>query len=43
MSNNLIGNIVDWFKAAKPEPTKKDVCTQLGTNLEEVAEIARLM
>ena len=24
MSNNLIGNIVDWFKAAKPEPTAKD-------------------
>ena len=40
MSNNLIGNIVDWFKAAKPEPTKKDICTQLGTHLEEVAEMA---
>ena len=40
MSNNLIGNIVAWFKAAKPEPTKKDICTQLGTHLEEVAEMA---
>lgn len=40
MSNNLIGNIVDWFKAAKPEPTKKDICTQLGVNLEEVSEMA---
>ena len=40
MSNNLIGNIVDWFKAAKPEPTKKDICTQIGVNLEEVSEMA---
>lgn len=40
MSNSLIGNIVDWFKAAKPEPTKKDICTQIGVNLEEVSEMA---
>ena len=38
MSNNLIGNIVDWFKAAKPEPTKKDVLIQQGCHLEEVVE-----
>ena len=39
MSNNLIGNIVDWFKAAKPEPTKKDICIQIGCHYEEVAEM----
>ena len=38
MSNNLIGNIVDWFKSAKPEPTKKDALIQQGCHLEEVAE-----
>ena len=38
MSNNLIGNIVDWFKAAKPEPTKKDALIQQGCHLEEVVE-----
>ena len=38
MSNNLIGNIVDWFKAAKPEPTKRDALIQQGCHLEEVAE-----
>ena len=38
MSNNLIGNIVDWFKAAKPEPTKRDALIQQGCHLEEVVE-----
>ncbi len=38
MSNNLIGNIVDWFKSAKPEPTKKDALIQQGCHLEEVVE-----
>ena len=40
MSNNLIGNIVDWFKAAKPEPTGKDKVTQLACIFEEVSELA---
>ena len=40
MSNNLIGNIVDWFKAAKPEPTRKDKVTQLACIFEEVSELA---
>lgn len=40
MSNSLIGNIVDWFKAAKPEPTGKDKVTQLACVFEEVAELA---
>ena len=38
MSNNLIGNIVDWFKAAKPEPTAKDALVQQGCHFEEVVE-----
>ena len=40
MSNNLISDIVDWFKAAKPEPTGKDKVTQLACVFEEVAELA---
>ena len=40
MSDNLIGDIVDWFKAAKPEPTGKDKVTQLACIFEEVAELA---
>ena len=39
MSNNLIGNIVDWFKAAKPEPTSKDITTQIGCHYEEISEM----
>lgn len=38
MSSNLIGNIVDWFKAAKPEPTHDDVIAQVACHLEEVDE-----
>ena len=38
--NNSIKEIVNWFKLAKPEPSKKDICTQLGVHLEEVAEMA---
>ena len=37
---NSIKEIINWFKAAKPEPTKKDIFIQLGVNLEEVAEMA---
>ncbi len=29
----------DWFKKAKPEPTPKDLTTQLGVHIEEVAEM----
>lgn len=28
-----------WFKAAKPEPTNKDICTQIGCHYEEVSEM----
>lgn len=38
-----ITDIRNWFKAAKPEPTKKDVCTQVGCHYEEVAEMMESM
>lgn len=31
--------ILAWFKAAKPNPTDKDVATQLGAHFEEVSEM----
>ena len=34
-----ITDIASWFKAAKPKPTKKDVCVQIGCHYEEVAEM----
>ncbi|WP_227670227.1 nucleoside triphosphate pyrophosphohydrolase family protein [Psychrobacter namhaensis] len=34
-----ITDIRNWFKAAKPEPTDKDVCTQIGCHYEEVYEM----
>ena len=33
-----ITDIRNWFKAAKPEPTNADICTQLGCHFEEFAE-----
>ena len=36
----MIHSIKEWFKAAKPEPTVKDVCVQIGCHYEEVAEMA---
>ncbi len=35
-----ITDIANWFKAAKPEPTNKDICTQIGCHYEEIAEMA---
>lgn len=32
-------NIVEWFEKAKPNPTMKDLCVQIGCHLEEVAEM----
>lgn len=32
-------NTVNWFKEAKPEPTSKDICTQIGCHYEEVGEM----
>ena len=34
-----VERILAWFKAAKPNPTDKDVATQLGAHFEEVAEM----
>ena len=35
-----ITDIANWFKKAKPEPTNKDICTQIGCHYEEIAEMA---
>lgn len=29
-----IQEIIEWFKAAKPEPTEKDKATQIGCHFE---------
>lgn len=34
-----IEKIINWFKAAKPNPTEKDKATQIGAHFEEVAEM----
>ena len=33
-----IQSIIRWFEIAKPEPTKRDVLTQIGCHFEEVQE-----
>lgn len=38
-NSNLISEILNWFKAAKPEPTNKDKLVQIGCHYEEVAEM----
>ncbi len=39
MSNNTIADTLDWFKKAIPEPTSKNIHTQLGVHFEEVGEM----
>ena len=34
-----ITDIANWFRSAKPEPTDKDICVQIGCCLEEVCEL----
>lgn len=34
-----VTDIVNWFKAAKPEPTTNDLMTQVGCHLEEFCEL----
>ena len=34
-----ITDIANWFKAAKPEPTDRDICTQIGCHYEEIDEM----
>lgn len=39
VKSDSITDIANWFKAAKPEPTDKDITTQIGCHYEEVAEM----
>jgi len=38
-----IEKVIDWFKAAKPNPTEKDKATQIGAHFEEVAEMMQTL
>lgn len=38
-----IKDIIEWFKAAKPEPTEKDKATQIGCHFEEVSEMLQAL
>ena len=39
VGQDSVTDIRNWFKAAKPEPTDKDICTQIGCHFEEVGEM----
>ena len=34
-----IEQILDWFKAAVPNPTDENLCVQIGCHYEEIGEI----
>ena len=34
-----IQEIIEWFKAAKPNPTTDDIAVQIGCHFEEIAEM----
>lgn len=36
----IVKSILDWFEAAKPNPTAQDVMVQMGCHFEEVSEMA---
>nr|DAK30776.1 MAG TPA: NTP-PPase-like protein [Caudoviricetes sp.] len=38
-----IEKIINWFKAAKPNPTEKDKATQIGAHFEEVSEMMQAL
>lgn len=38
-NEQTIKSILDWFKLAKPNPTNKDISTQVGCHFEEVSEM----
>lgn len=38
-----IQEIIEWLKAAKPEPTEKDKATQIGCHFEEVSEMFQVL
>ena len=39
----MIHNIIEWFKAAKPNPSTADVCVQIGCHYEEVSEMSAVL
>ena len=38
-----IEQILDWFKAAVPNPTPENLCVQIGCHYEEVSEMADVL
>lgn len=38
-----IESILKWFRVAKPEPTTRDIATQIGCHFEEVSEMMNAM
>ncbi|MPW63497.1 hypothetical protein C0208_01475 [Moraxella catarrhalis] len=38
-TNNPVTAIIDWFKKAKPQPSIKNIFTQLGCHFEEISEM----
>lgn len=38
-SNDTLNQTVEWFNKAVPEPTNKNISTQIGCHLEEVVEM----
>lgn len=38
LNTDPLTDTVNWFKVAKPEPTAKDICVQIGCHYEEMSE-----
>lgn len=38
-----IEQILDWFKAAVPNPTDENLCVQVGCHYEEISEMAEVL
>lgn len=38
LNTDPLTDTVNWFKEAKPEPTDKDICVQIGCHYEEMSE-----
>ena len=38
-----IEQILDWFKAAVPNPTDENLCVQIGCHYEEIGEMANVL
>ena len=38
-----IERILDWFKAAVPNPTTENLCVQIGVHYEEIGEMADVL